>query len=100
MIDAILLAGALLAAAAAPDDGTTVPPPASASDDSVRECRVVSEVGSRLARRRICATRAEWAESDRAARTNLEGRGRQVSPTYDDLVRNSQNRPSTRCARC
>ena len=75
MIDTILLAGALLVAAATPDDGATVPPPASESDDSVRECRVMSEVGSRLARRRVCATRAEWAESDRAARANLEGRG-------------------------
>ena len=98
MIDTILLAGALLAAAA--PGGSAATPEAGASDDTVRECRVVNEVGSRLARRRVCATRAEWVESDRAARSNLEGRGRQLAPTYDDLVRNSPNRPSTRCARC
>jgi hypothetical protein len=99
MIDTILLAGALLAAAAAPEGGATASPEASA--DNVRECRVFGEIGTRLGRRRVCATRAEWAESDRAARTTLnDGRQRQLSPTYDDLVRNSPNRPTTRCGRC
>ena len=93
MIDTILFAGALFVAAQ--DGGAAINP------DNRRECRAVGETGSRLGRRRVCATRAEWDAEDQAQRTTLnEGRQRMVSPTYDDLVRNSPNRPSSRCARC
>ena len=105
MIGTILLTGALFVAVQ--DAGAPAAAEAADNPDNQRECRLISEIGSRLARRRVCATRAEWAESDRAARANLEGRGRQVAPTYDELVRNANgagnftaSRPTTRCARC
>lgn len=105
MIDTILLAGALFAA----QGGVTTPsaaPPAEA--DTRRECRVVSEIGSRLAQRRVCGTRAEWAEKDRLDRQAMnDGRQRSLAPTYDELLRGSRAgpsgagvRPNTRCARC
>ena len=95
MIDILLLAGTLFAA----QDGLA---PALPLPDTRRECRVLNETGSRLARRRVCATRAEWIERDRLSRQRLsEAQTHQVAPTYDDLLRNSPNRPSApRCGRC
>ena len=103
MIEMILLSGALFAA-----QGVTTPPSAPPADvDTQRICRVVSELGSRLARRRVCGTRAEWAERDRVDRQAMnDGRQRQVAPVYDELVRGSRAGPgggpqsNPRCARC
>ena len=97
MFDMLFLSGALFAA----QSGLPSPTAQIATPDMRRECRVIGETGSRLARRRICATRAEWIEQDRIARQRLsETQTRQVAPTYDDLVRNSPNRPSSSCTRC
>ncbi len=97
MIDILLWVGALFASQDSVSSAVTVPVP-----DTRRECRVIGETGSRLARRRICATRAEWIERDRLSRQRLsEAQTRQVAPTYDDLLRNSPGRPSMpRCGRC
>jgi len=97
MIDILVLAGALFAAQDGVSSAPTLPLP-----DTRRECRIIGETGSRLARRRICATRAEWIERDRLDRQRVaESQSRQVAPTYDDLVRNSPSRPSApRCGRC
>ena len=106
MLDVILLAGMLFAA----QGGVTTPSTVPATDaDTRRECRIIGEIGSRLARRRVCATRAEWAERDRQDRQALnDGRQRSIAPVYDELVRGSRagpagagtGRPNTRCARC
>lgn len=105
MIDVILLAGALFAA----QSGVPAPVTATPVDDGARrECRVVGEIGSRLSRRRVCGTRAEWAEKDRLDRQAMnDGRQRSLAPTYDELLRGSRAgpagagaRPTTRCARC
>ena len=99
MFDVAYLLGALFAA----QSGIATPSTETiASVETRRECRVIGETGSRLARRRICATHAEWAERDRLDRQRLmESQTRQVAPTYDDLVRNSPGRPTVpRCGRC
>ena len=95
MFDILLMLGSLFIAQGGASS-------AAASADTRRECRVIGETGSRLARRRICATHAEWVERDRLDRQRMsEAQGRQVAPTYDDLVRNSPNRPAaTPCGRC
>jgi hypothetical protein len=97
MIDILILASALFATQDAVTSAPALPLP-----DTRRECRVIGETGSRLARRRICATRAEWIERDRLDRQRVaESQSRQVAPTYDDLLRNSPGRPTTpRCGRC
>ena len=97
MFDILLLAGTLFAIQDDVSSAAAVPLP-----DARRECRVLAETGSRLSRRRICATRAEWIERDRLSRQRLsEAQSRQVAPTYDDLLRNSPGRPSIpRCGRC
>lgn len=101
MIDTILLAGALFAVQGGVQTPSTAVPPEA---DTRRECRVVGEIGSRLARRRVCGTRAEWAEKDRQDRQAMnDGRQRTLAPTYDELLRGSGpsgNRSNTRCARC
>jgi len=44
-------------------------------------CRSVAATGSRLARSRRCATRAQWAEDDRAQRAQFSERTlRQTNP--------------------
>jgi hypothetical protein len=97
MIDMFLLTGALFAAQAPATESVAAP----ASTDERRVCRVIRQVGSRLGSRRVCGTQAEWDDADSTARrTMAEGQQRMLSPTYDDLVRNSPNRPSARCARC
>ena len=104
MID-VLLASALIAA----QSGVATPSTATPVEvDNRRECRVINELGSRLARRRVCGTRAEWAERDRQDRQVMnDGRQRTLAPTYDELLRGSRagpsgagGRPTTRCARC
>ena len=35
-------------------------------------CQTQNEIGSRLNRRRVCRTRAEWAEHQRMYRQNIE----------------------------
>jgi len=37
-------------------------------------CRNITEIGSRLARRRVCQTQAEWDEQQRLTRADTENR--------------------------
>ena len=57
------------AAAAAPAASETTAPPA---DDAKIVCKTLKETGSRLAGKRVCATKQEWRrlneESEKAAR--------------------------------
>jgi len=41
-------------------------------DPNQRVCRNLGETGSRLARTRVCLTRAQWEERRREARQNVE----------------------------
>ena len=42
--------------------------PKGQNDPNAKVCETVSQVGSRLSKKKICATRAEWAEIKRADR--------------------------------
>lgn len=67
MIFAPLAAG--LAVLSAPLSGQVAKP---AADPNERICEKQTVVGSRLAVRRVCATRAEWAEKRRLDREAID----------------------------
>ncbi len=74
MFSGIVSTIALLLAAGAP---TSTAPPASAPNTNVgnpneKVCETVKMIGSRLAARRFCGTRAEWAERKLRDRQALE----------------------------
>ena len=72
-----LVAGAAVAAAAEPQPAAPQEEPAAKER---RICRNVGEVGSRLSRRRICATKAEWEAVDLQNRQAVD-RIQNVRPT-------------------
>ena len=41
-------------------------------DPNAKVCETVSQVGSRLSKKKICATRSEWAEMKRADREIID----------------------------
>ena len=45
---------------------------AQARDPNEKVCETVSQVGSRLSKKKICATRAEWAEMKRQDREVID----------------------------
>lgn len=75
----VILGSALIASAAAAE---TPAAPAPAADPNERICVMRTEIGSRLGRTRVCATRAQWAADRRAAQATTEhGQGNQSNPT-------------------
>jgi hypothetical protein len=57
------------------------------ADPSARVCRSQPLAGSRLGARRVCQSRAEWAEQDRAARGLVrDTQNRLVNPTRDGML--------------
>jgi hypothetical protein len=60
---------------------------AAAGDPDQRVCRVVNEIGSRLATHRVCKTRAEWAEQGRQTREGINrAQTRQFNLRIDERV--------------
>jgi len=59
------------AALAADDDAERT---ASASEPDRLVCRNITQIGSRLNRRRICLTQAQWDEQQRVNRADMENR--------------------------
>ena len=68
-----LLASAALAEAGAPASGKQVAPNHNVGDQNERICENITPIGSRLATKRFCGTRAEWADRKRQDRETLEG---------------------------
>jgi hypothetical protein len=66
-----LSAGAL--AGEAPASGKQVAPNHNVGDPNERICENITPIGSRLATKRFCGTRAEWADRKRQDREALEG---------------------------
>lgn len=60
-----------------------------------RICEKITVTGSRLATRKICATRAEWAERRRQDRETTEG-----FQTMRNNPCNSSNQPNTSTGNC
>jgi hypothetical protein len=52
--------------------------PANGYDPNERICESIPMIGSRLAKKKVCATRAEWAEKKRLDRQAVEQAQRQV----------------------
>lgn len=48
-------------------------------DPNEKVCETVSQVGSRLSKKKICATRAEWAEMRRADREIIDNAQRSAN---------------------
>lgn len=68
-----VLAGTMTAAVAVAATAQT--PPATAEDNDTQEkvvCKSISEIGSRLNRRRVCRTRAQWIEIEAQTRQVVE----------------------------
>jgi hypothetical protein len=65
-----LSAGALAEEAAS---GKQVAPNHNVGDPNERICENITPIGSRLATKRFCGTRAEWADRKRQDREALEG---------------------------
>ncbi len=63
------LIAALSIAAAAPTEQPKAKP---APDPNERVCQTIKPLGSRLATKRVCATRAEWAEARKQDREEIE----------------------------
>src|SRR4051794_10072630 len=71
MMFSALCWSALAAAAAEPDQAATqIARPK--LDPNQRICEDVTQVGSRLSTKRICATRAEWAEKRKQDRDTID----------------------------
>jgi hypothetical protein len=69
----LLFSGLLLAATAASAEAPTASATHNAaSDPNEMVCRTSGELGSRLNRRRVCMTRAQWAERQREQRQDIE----------------------------
>jgi len=68
-------------------------PQAGAAEERV--CENITVVGSRLARRRVCATRAEWAERRKQDREVTE-----QFQTMRNNPCNSSNQPSSSTGQC
>jgi hypothetical protein len=66
-----VLVVALALAATAPAE-TVAAPAANAADPNEKICENIVPVGSRLAKKRVCATRAEWEERRRLDRQAVE----------------------------
>ena len=69
----------VLALAAAAPAETVGAPAANTADSNEKICENMAQIGSRLAKRRVCATRAEWAERRLQDRRDAEAIQRQLN---------------------
>jgi len=64
-------------AATAPAE-TVAAPAANVTDPNEKICENMTQIGSRLAKKRVCATRAEWEERRRLDRQAVEQAQKQI----------------------
>ena len=70
---ALMTASALFSPAAAQSvSGTQTTPNYSSGDRDEKICESIAAIGSRLAKKRVCATRAEWEEKKRLDREAVD----------------------------
>ena len=86
-----LLAMAIAAASVAAAPAAPQAAPASAPDPNEKICENVSMIGSRLTKKRICATRAEWAERRLQDRQDAEKIQRSITGSACVAAKNNQN---------
>ena len=64
-------------------------PQLSVGDPNEKICENVSQIGSRLSRKRVCATRAEWAERRLQDRKDAEHIQRSITGSTCVAVKNN-----------
>ena len=73
LVVAFVAASALVSPAVAQSGpGTQMAPNYSSGDRDEKICESIPAIGSRLAKKRVCATRAEWEEKKRLDREAVE----------------------------
>ena len=84
---------ALAIAAAIPAAATAAPPaqPVPTGDPNEKICQDSTQIGSRLAKRRVCATRAEWAARRLQDRQDAEHIQRSISGSICVAAKNNVN---------
>jgi hypothetical protein len=83
MLTALLVSGAT-ALAQAPADAPASTKIGPNGDPKQIVCITQSEIGSRLSRRRVCRTRAEWAEHRAQYQQSIERAQNQTQTSYVD----------------
>lgn len=68
--------------------------PARGPDPNEKICRTESVIGSRLAKHRICATRAEWEERNRQDREVVEQAQRMIGGPCSTVSNKNVGAPS------
>ena len=77
LLNAIVVASSLIIAT--PAAAATPAKSSAAKDPNEKVCEDITMIGSRLAVKRVCATRAEWAEKRRRDREMIDT-GQRVRP--------------------
>lgn len=72
MIGKLIAVGAVLVSAAVAAQTPAAPGKAGKADPLRRICRVTFDTGSRLQRRRVCLSEADWAAQQLQTRTMLD----------------------------
>ena len=81
LLSLLLLSGAA-AIAQAPVEAPATTRVGPNQDPNQIVCQNQTEIGSRVARRRVCRTRAEWAEHERQYRQNLQRAQHEMRTAY------------------
>lgn len=74
---------------AEPTGGPHTAQPVAARDPNERVCENIVQVGSRLATKRICGTRAEWEDRQKQDREVIEGAQRSASAPCQAVLTHS-----------
>jgi invasion protein IalB len=85
ILSALLASGAAAAAAVAqtPAEAPATTKLGPNQDPNQVVCQTQTEIGSRVNRRRVCRTRAEWEEHQRMYRQNIERAQQQMQTSGD-----------------
>ena len=87
---ALAIAATVPATAAAPAHAQS----ATANDPNEKVCENISVIGSRLAKKRVCATRAEWEEQRRQDRLAVDQIQKQIGGPCNTVPNKNMGAPS------
>jgi len=91
----VALAGLLMSISTAGQAQTqAVQAPTSTYDPNERVCESIPVIGSRLAKKKVCATRAEWAEKKRLDRQAVDQIQKQVGGPCSVVANRNTGGPS------
>ena len=87
---ALAIAATVPATVAAPAHAQST----TANDPNEKVCENISVIGSRLAKRRVCATRAEWEEQRRQDRLAVDQIQKQIGGPCNTVPNKNMGAPS------